>query len=100
MPAPDRILLHLYRRFSRWHVFSVTSATSKERSKPLKKALLSPRISAAPYHISRASVLRAVNLIDANRHEEGIALMEYALVAHRETGANYQSSYNLWVATS
>jgi predicted ATPase len=49
----------------------------------------------SPYHISRANVLRAVNLIDANQHEEGIALMEHALVAHRETGANYQSSYNL-----
>jgi tetratricopeptide (TPR) repeat protein len=49
----------------------------------------------SPYHISRASVLRAVNLIAANQHKEGIALMEHALVAHRETGANYQSSYNL-----
>lgn len=47
------------------------------------------------YHISRAAVLRAVNLIDAGRSAEGIAAMETALVEHRATGANFQSSFNL-----
>jgi predicted ATPase len=36
-----------------------------------------------------------VNVIDSGRAEEGIALMERALVEHRRTGANFQSSYNL-----
>jgi class 3 adenylate cyclase/tetratricopeptide (TPR) repeat protein len=49
----------------------------------------------SPYHLSRANVLRAVNLVESGRAEEGIALMEHALVAHRKTGANFQSSYNL-----
>jgi predicted ATPase len=49
----------------------------------------------SPYHLSRANVLRAVNLVDSGRVEEGIALMEHALIAHRKTGANFQSSYNL-----
>ena len=49
----------------------------------------------SPYHLSRASVLRAVNVVESGRAEEGIAMMERALVAHRETGANFQSSYNL-----
>ena len=49
----------------------------------------------SPYHVSRANVLRAVNIVASGRVEEGIALMEHALVAHRNTGANFQSSYNL-----
>ena len=49
----------------------------------------------SPYHLSRANVLRAVNFVESGRVEEGIALMEHALVAHRKTGANFQSSYNL-----
>lgn len=49
----------------------------------------------SPYHVSRATVLRAVNLIEGGQPHEGIALMESALSAHRQTGANYQSSYNL-----
>ena len=49
----------------------------------------------SPYHVSRAGVLRAVNVVEAGRPEEGIALMEEALAAHRATGANFQSSYNL-----
>ena len=49
----------------------------------------------SPYHLSRANVLRAVNLVDSGRVEEGITLMEHALIAHRKTGANFQSSYNL-----
>ena len=49
----------------------------------------------SPYHLSRANVLRAVNIVESGRAEEGIALMEHALVAHRKTGANFQSSYNL-----
>ncbi len=48
-----------------------------------------------PYHISRANVLRAVNLIQGGQAREGAALMESALVAHRRTGANFQSSFNL-----
>ena len=49
----------------------------------------------SPYHVSRANVLRAVNIVASGRAEEGIALMEHALAAHRNTGANFQSSYNL-----
>ena len=49
----------------------------------------------SPYHLSRGNILRAGNLIDAGRAEEGIALMQRALDAHRATGANFQSSYNL-----
>ena len=49
----------------------------------------------SPYHLSRANVLRAINVVDSGRPEEGIELMEQALAAHRMTGANFQSSYNL-----
>jgi predicted ATPase len=49
----------------------------------------------SPYHLSRAGLLRAVILIESGQPEEGIALMERALIAHRETGANFQSSFNL-----
>jgi DNA-binding winged helix-turn-helix (wHTH) protein/class 3 adenylate cyclase/tetratricopeptide (TPR) repeat protein len=49
----------------------------------------------SPYHISRANILRAVNLVESNRPEEAIALMNRALIAQRETGANFQSSFNL-----
>ena len=49
----------------------------------------------SPYHLSRGLILRAVNLIDGNRPLEGIAQMDQALAAHRATGANFQSSYNL-----
>jgi class 3 adenylate cyclase/tetratricopeptide (TPR) repeat protein len=49
----------------------------------------------SPYHVSRANVLRAANIVASGRAEEGITLMEHALAAHRETGANFQSSYNL-----
>ena len=49
----------------------------------------------SPYHISRANVLKAVNLVEAGRAVEGISLMEHALAQHRKTGANFQSSFNL-----
>ena len=49
----------------------------------------------SPYHMSRAAVLRAVNFVEGGRPGEGIALMEEALAAHRATGANFQSSFNL-----
>jgi DNA-binding winged helix-turn-helix (wHTH) protein/tetratricopeptide (TPR) repeat protein len=49
----------------------------------------------SPYHISRANVLRAVNLVESDQPEEAIALMNRALIAQRETGANFQSSFNL-----
>jgi predicted ATPase len=49
----------------------------------------------SPYHISRANVLRAVNLVESNQPKEAIALMNRALIAQRETGANFQSSFNL-----
>jgi len=49
----------------------------------------------SPYHTSRAGILRALNVCDGGRPQEGIALLEEALVAHRATGANFQSSYNL-----
>jgi tetratricopeptide (TPR) repeat protein len=49
----------------------------------------------SPYHISRANVLRAVNLVECDQPNEAIALMNRALLAQRETGANFQSSFNL-----
>jgi class 3 adenylate cyclase/tetratricopeptide (TPR) repeat protein len=49
----------------------------------------------SPYHVSRANILKAVNLVEAGRAAEGIALMDHALVEHRKTGANFQSSFNL-----
>jgi class 3 adenylate cyclase/predicted ATPase len=49
----------------------------------------------SPYHISRANILKAVNLVEAGRAEEGISLMDHALIEHRKTGANFQSSFNL-----
>ncbi|HTR59266.1 MAG TPA: AAA family ATPase [Casimicrobiaceae bacterium] len=49
----------------------------------------------SPYHVSRAAVLRAINVVESGRPQEGIELMESALAAHRATGANFQSSYNL-----
>src|SRR4029079_15743787 len=49
----------------------------------------------SPYHVSRASVLRAVNAIESGRPEEGIAIMENALAAHHARGANFQSAYNI-----
>jgi len=48
----------------------------------------------SPYHASRASVLRAVTVIERGRAEEGTAMMEQALAAHHAIGANFQSSYN------
>jgi tetratricopeptide (TPR) repeat protein len=49
----------------------------------------------SPYHVSRANILRAINAVDGGEFERGIAMLEQALVAHRATGANFQSSYNL-----
>ena len=49
----------------------------------------------SPYHVSRAAVLRAINVVESGRPREGIEMMERALSAHRATGANFQSSYNL-----
>ena len=49
----------------------------------------------SPYHISRANILKAVNLVEGGRAAEGISLMDHALVEHRKTGANFQSSFNL-----
>lgn len=49
----------------------------------------------SPYHISRASILQAVNVIEGGRAVEGISLMNHALAEHRKTGANFQSSFNL-----
>jgi predicted ATPase len=49
----------------------------------------------SPYHISRANILKAVNLVEGGRAVEGIALMDAALIEHRNTGANFQSSFNL-----
>jgi len=48
----------------------------------------------SPYHVSRAGVLRAANVVASGRPEEGIALMNEALAAHRATGADFLSSYN------
>jgi tetratricopeptide (TPR) repeat protein len=49
----------------------------------------------SPYHLSRANVLRGVNLVESGKPDEGIAVMESALIAHRNTGANFLASYNL-----
>jgi predicted ATPase len=49
----------------------------------------------SPYHISRANILKAVNVVEGGRAVEGISLMDSALVEHRKTGANFQSSFNL-----
>lgn len=49
----------------------------------------------SPYHLGRANVLRAVNLIESGEPHKGIALMRRALSEHRATGANFQSSFNL-----
>jgi predicted ATPase len=49
----------------------------------------------SPYHISRANILKAVNIIEGGRAVDGISLMDHALVEHRKTGANFQSSFNL-----
>jgi predicted ATPase len=49
----------------------------------------------SPYHISRANILKAVMVVEAGRAAEGISLMDHALIEHRKTGANFQSSFNL-----
>jgi len=49
----------------------------------------------SPYHISRANILKAVNVVEGGRAREGISLMGHALAEHRKTGANFQSSFNL-----
>jgi predicted ATPase len=49
----------------------------------------------SPYHISRANILKAVNLVEGGRAREGISLMDHSLAEHRKTGANFQSSFNL-----
>ena len=49
----------------------------------------------SPYHIARAGILQAWNVVQSGRPQEGILLMERALERQRETGGNFQSSYNL-----
>jgi class 3 adenylate cyclase/tetratricopeptide (TPR) repeat protein/energy-coupling factor transporter ATP-binding protein EcfA2 len=49
----------------------------------------------SPYHVSRASILRAANVVLDGKPVEGIALMDRALIDHHATGANFQSSFNL-----
>lgn len=49
----------------------------------------------SPYHIARAGILQAWNVVESGRVQEGIALMERALARQHETGGNFQSSYNL-----
>jgi DNA-binding winged helix-turn-helix (wHTH) protein/predicted ATPase len=49
----------------------------------------------SPYHISRANILKAVMVVEGGRAAEGISLMDHALIEHRNTGANFQSSFNL-----
>lgn len=60
-----------------------------------EKGLMIATDQRSPYHISRANVLRAVNLVESDHPEEAIALMNRSLIAQRETGANFQSSFNL-----
>lgn len=49
----------------------------------------------SPYHVSRASILRAVNVVLDGKAIEGIERMDRALIDHHATGANFQSSFNL-----
>ena len=49
----------------------------------------------SPYHIARAGILRAWNVVESGRAQDGITLMEQALAQQRATGGNFQSSYNL-----
>jgi DNA-binding winged helix-turn-helix (wHTH) protein/tetratricopeptide (TPR) repeat protein len=49
----------------------------------------------SPYHVSRATILRAVSIVESGRALEGISLMDHGLAEHRKTGANFQSSFNL-----
>jgi DNA-binding winged helix-turn-helix (wHTH) protein/tetratricopeptide (TPR) repeat protein len=48
----------------------------------------------SPYHIARARILQAWNVVESGCPEEGIALMKQALAQQRETGGNFLSSYN------
>ena len=49
----------------------------------------------SPYHISRARILQAVNVVESGQSMNGIELMDQALIEHRKTGANFQSSFNM-----
>ena len=49
----------------------------------------------SPYHVARAGILRAWNVVESGRAGEGIELMEHALESQRQTGGNFLSSYNL-----
>jgi DNA-binding winged helix-turn-helix (wHTH) protein/tetratricopeptide (TPR) repeat protein len=49
----------------------------------------------SPYHVARAGILRAWNIVESGNVEEGIAQMERSLTEQRATGGNFQSSYNL-----
>jgi len=92
---------------SRSHPFTLVSALLAlarycQHTLDLKGAMQATEEGAAiaaeqrsPYHASRAGILRGLNVCDSGRPEEGIELLEQALMAHRATGANFQSSYNL-----
>lgn len=92
---------------SRSHPFTLVSALLalarfRQHTRDLQGAIDATEEGAAiaaeqrsPYHASRAGILRAINMIDEGRPIEAIALMKQALDAHRATGANFQSSYNL-----
>jgi DNA-binding winged helix-turn-helix (wHTH) protein/tetratricopeptide (TPR) repeat protein len=49
----------------------------------------------SPYHVARAGILQAWNVVEGGDAQEGITLMERALARQRETGGNFLSSYNL-----
>jgi DNA-binding winged helix-turn-helix (wHTH) protein/tetratricopeptide (TPR) repeat protein len=74
----------------RLHVGDLTGAVAVT-----EEGMAIAREQRSPYHVSRAAVLRAVNLIEDGKAVDGIAAMQAALVEHRATGANFQSSFNL-----
>ena len=49
----------------------------------------------SPYHLSRAAILQAINRVDGGCGAAALGAFEQALAAHRATGADFQSSYNL-----
>src|SRR5262249_16350169 len=91
MLATANTLLRSYQRCSLRLVSIFTSAAIAATNEGL--AIAAEQRS--PYHISRASILRAVNVNEAGHADEGISLMNHALAEHRNAGANFQSSFNL-----
>jgi DNA-binding winged helix-turn-helix (wHTH) protein/tetratricopeptide (TPR) repeat protein len=106
-PATETIEAAVSDARSRQHPFTLVSALLASARFFLHTRNLSAAIAAteegfaiateqrSPYHISRANILKAVMIVEAGRPAEGISLMDHALIEHRKTGANFQSSFNL-----